>query len=35
VSVRVPHDARSLLFGLTLTGPGQIELRDAEITDGS
>jgi len=32
VSAHVPHDARFVLFGLTLTGPGLIELRDPEIT---
>lgn len=32
VSTQVPHDARFVLFGLTLTGPGRIELRDAEIS---
>jgi RNA polymerase sigma factor (sigma-70 family) len=32
VSAHVPHDARFVLFGLTLTGPGLIELRDPQIT---
>jgi RNA polymerase sigma-70 factor (ECF subfamily) len=31
VSVEVPHDAVFVLFGLTLAGPGEIELRDAEL----
>jgi bifunctional DNase/RNase len=32
VSAHVPHDASFVLFGLTLTGPGRIELRTPEIT---
>lgn len=32
VSAHIPHDARFVLFGLTLTGPGLIELRDPQIT---
>jgi RNA polymerase sigma factor (sigma-70 family) len=32
VSAHIPHDATFVLFGLTLTGPGLIELRDPQIT---
>jgi bifunctional DNase/RNase len=28
----VPHDATMIIFGITLTGPGQIWLRNAELT---
>lgn len=34
VSAHIPHDARFVLFGLTLTGPGLIELRDLQVTRG-
>lgn len=31
VSMQVPEDAIYVLFGITITGSGQIELRNAEL----
>jgi hypothetical protein len=31
VSLRVPEDAVYVLFGITIAGPGRIELRNAEL----
>jgi hypothetical protein len=33
-SVTVPHDATFLLFGITLTGPGTVQIRDAHLALG-
>jgi hypothetical protein len=32
VTAPIPDDTNTLAFGLFLAGPGQIELRDAELT---
>jgi RNA polymerase sigma factor (sigma-70 family) len=32
VTARIPEDTASILFGVFLVGPGQIELRDPELT---
>jgi RNA polymerase sigma-70 factor, ECF subfamily len=34
VSAQVPDDPDAIVFGVFLTGPGQIELRNAELTRG-
>jgi hypothetical protein len=34
ISARVPDDPDAFVFGVFLTGPGQIELRNAELTRG-
>jgi hypothetical protein len=31
VTARVPGDCTTVMFGVFLTGPGRVELRDAEL----
>jgi hypothetical protein len=35
VTVQVPEDTSSMVFGIFLVGPGRIELRNAELTRGT
>lgn len=35
LTAQVPDDAIYVLFGITLTGPGRIELRNTDLTSGS